>query len=920
MKKFLSINKKFVISCLFLLFVVGLVSCGKSNKNPKPTTPSETTPDVTTPEENGWKGAADDKLVARGEGLENAILVFHYHRNNGDYEDWGMWIWTPNADGIRKEIANDDEFGVYIKLDLGDSTQPYYQADIINYIYFLSKAGGWDEKDAFADDRSVALSAKMLNDKNEIHLYSFEGEENIYMDQNKEEVFRFIKTASLNKTADAISVTANDIPVSYSLFKDGEEIGSGVPEDKEFDSPLTEEYVVGLSYTVTLKFSDDSVITQAVNMNAYFDSADFVHNYIYDGEDLGVTFGEGTTTFKLWAPISSKVTLELFDKGHPTRLENAANPGQDEPTRKVELTKGNKGVWSVTIDEDLHGKYYTYEVVNNGKATSGIIDPYAKAAGLNGLRGYIADFEALNPEGWSYDYRRPYTSTQLVIYEMHVRDLTMDKTWTGTEANRGKYLGLAEEGTTYTQDGKTVSTGFDHIKELGVNAVQILPFFDQANDELSDKFNWGYNPQNYNVLEGQYSSNPYDAEARIREFKQVVKAYQDAGIEIIMDVVYNHMNGISGSSFDKIVPGYFFRYTSSGAPANGSGCGNETASERAMYRKYMIDSTMFLAREYNLGGFRFDLMALHDYDTMNLLAEKLHEMDPNIVVYGEPWTGGTSQLPGASQASSANIDELVNVAIFNDSIRDGIKGSVFDTATGGFIQGAAKSNTISKSLRGVFYGQPRQQINYVACHDNNTLADKLIQSGVSAEDLGKASVAANALVFFAEGITFMLNGDEFLRDKKLYDENGVWTGEYSHNSYDIPDITNSIKWNMKVENYDVFEAYKQMIAINRNQVLFQMSTQGQSYNRYKVNTSNSHAVVGTIESIPPSMEGQSEWAAVTYIVTNKKFNAETVCELTGNWVVGFAFGNTTLKVGDTVTGTISCGNYTSILLYQPIEK
>lgn len=925
------LNIKLFAFFLCIIATLAMTACEKggnpSGETETPSADATPTEDVTptpsvepSPTDEVWKGAEDDKLVAKGTGMDNAIVVFHYQRKNGDYTDWQMWLWTPSTDGAATDIANKDDFGVYFKIDLADSEKTYYHATTINYIYRLPD---WEAKDEYSDDRSVELDSSMLNEKNEIHLYSFEGVESIYTDMNKEHVVRFVKSAILDSTGTKVNVSSNDKAIGYELYKNDVKIDSkSVANKLTFEVVLPEAYTVGDNYKVNVLFEGNQSISIAVNVNTYFDSDDFNNNYTYTGDDLGVTLTENTTTFKVWAPISSKVTVEIFNYGHPSKLGTTKYPGDDSPSASYELVRGEKGVWSCTVNDDLTGKYYTYSVTNSGKEIKDIVDPYAKAAGLNGLRGYIVNFENLNPEGWDTNYKRPYSPSELIVYEMHVRDLTMDKTWTGTEANRGKYLGLSEEGTTYTDGTTTVKTGFDHIKELGVNAVQILPFFDQANDELSNTFNWGYNPQNYNVLEGQYSSNPYDAEVRIKEFKAMVQAYQKAGIEIIMDVVYNHMNGISGSSFDKIVPGYYFRYNEKGAPSNGSGCGNETASERPMFRKYMIDSTEFWAKEYNLAGFRFDLMGLHDTETMNLIAENLKAIDENIVIYGEPWTGGTSTLASDRQATTANAKKLTNVGMFNDSIRDAIKGSVFNTNVGGFIQGVNSGSTVSASMNGLKVGAPTQQLNYVACHDNNTLADKLIQSYVSEEDLSKASIASNALVFLSEGISFMLNGDEILRSKVIIDENGNYildeNGkiEYSHNSYNLPDCVNSIKWNEKITNIETFNAYKELIAINRAHKVFQMSSKAQINSRYNIKKADGKAIVVEISSVPQSMQADETWKKATIIVTNKKCVNEEVYTLTGDWKVAFASGNTTAKVDDVLTGSISCGTYSVLVLYQ----
>ena len=835
-----------ILTKILLLFmcicsIVTLIACADNTEGDEPYT--------------------DDGFVARGEGVENAIVVFHYQRKNADYDNWCMWVWQ--NDGVRLHAVNKDKFGVYYKIDLGDETKDYYHAKRLGYIYHYSENDQWGAKDLDMD-RFVDLTENMLNDKNEIHFYNFEGEETIYMDANKNNPVCNISSFSLGAGPRVLSVALNTKAESYELYRNGSLYKSADVSAAEFDIFLTEaeKFQLGDDFNIKVNFGNGTILESSLNYSSYYSMKDFVNNYTYTGDDLGVTLGDSKTTFKVWAPGAKAMSVQIYNYGHPTKLGTAEYPGDDTPIKDLPMTNEGQGVWSVTVNEDLSDKYYTY------------------------------------------------SATQLVVYELHVRDLTMDSTWIGNE-QRGTYLAMAESGTTYTKDGVTVTTGFDHIKELGVNAVQILPFYDQYNDETSDTFNWGYNPQNYNTLEGQYSSNPYDGKTRIIEFKKMVQAYQAAGIEIIMDVVYNHMNGIGGSGFDQLVPGYYFRYNADGSPSNGSGCGNETASDRTMFAKFMIDSTEFWATEYNLGGFRFDLMGLHDYETMNQLAANLHEIDPNIVVYGEPWEGGTTTLPNASHSDTANATKLENIAIFNDAIRDGIKGSVFNQNEGGWLQGNGSYVNIKVGLPGTWKQIPTRQINYVSCHDNNTIADKLTLTGVSDEDLSKASVLANGLVLTAEGISFLHAGSEILRSKKIYDANGEWTGEYSHNSYNLSDEVNAINWDEKVDNLETFKQYQELIKINREHAIYQFSTKEECAN-YQIMVANNQLVVAQITT----PEGVTDsWSAATMIYSNAK-GAGSSYTLEGEWTVAFVSGNTSLKVNDKVTGTISFDEYTMIILYQ----
>ena len=392
------------------------------------------------------------------------------------------------------------------------------------------------------------------------------------------------------------------------------------------------------SYVFKGKFNN-GLNTYVITYDGIYGSSAFEEAYGYDGDDLGAIAKENSTSFRLWAPIATKVTLNLYATGTPE-----AYGGIDKPKETVSMIKSIKGTLQITFPSNLHGTYYTYSVTN-GSTTNEVVDPYAKSAGVNGLRGMVIDFSKINPDDFTYNTRANNISspTDAIIYELHVRDLTSHSSWTGPEEYRGKFLGLTVEGTTY----EGVTTGLDHIKELGVTHVQLLPIFDfGVIDEANPKkdFNWGYMPINFNIPEGSYSTDPYDGVSRVVELKQATTALNKNNIGVIMDVVYNHTGQSADSNFNLILPGYYYRMNDDGSFSNGSGTGNETASERYMMRKFMVDSVTFWATEYNLSGFRFDLMGLHDTETMNEIVTALKAIDENILIYGEPWTGGDTPL------------------------------------------------------------------------------------------------------------------------------------------------------------------------------------------------------------------------------------------------------------------------------------
>jgi len=772
-------------------------------------------------------------------------IYIHYFRYAGDYTNWNVWGWEKepeDLEGAAFNFVQDDtsvEYnfgGVVAKISIADNFPE------LTKIGFLIRLGEWQEKD-IGTDRTVVIPAETPDGI--CHIYLVEGDPRVgtYLndpdgpDKNpkfKSAYFTDLTTITFTATetlvADDIVIKADDVIIDTSAIQiDG----------LQGTVSLSEEMSFSKKYTIEATFSDLSVNSYAVTFDGIYDSQEFDDAFAYDGE-LGAIPTDAFTSFRLWAPVSEQVVLNLYDTGTPESLG-----GTDLPYKTVVMTPDVKGTFYHEEPGNLHGKYYTYSVTNGGVAYE-VVDPYAKSTGINGIRGLVVDFSQVNPVGFEYDDRADNmtNATDAIIYELHVRDLTSSPTWTGSEANRSRYLGLIETGTTY----EGVTTGFDHIKELGVTHVQLLPFFDfgvldesKVDTEDYNSFNWGYMPLNFNTLEGSYSADPYDGLVRIQEMKQVVMAYTDANIRINMDVVYNHTGLTADSNFNLIVPGYYYRKTASGAFSNGSGTGNETASERSMMRKFIIDSVTFWASEYNISGFRFDLMALHDIETMNEVADALHAIDPTIMVYGEPWTGGTTVLPASEQAGKANLAEMPTVAAFNDDIRDGIKGSVFAREQGAFVQGNFSLANLTKVKYGIAGGiaypgisgsllsnqkiwhtEPIKTINYVACHDNNTLHDKLyltLEASGQTDLVPALSKQSNAIVLTSQGISFILSGDEFLRTKPSDSGDG-----FDHNSYQSPDSVNQLDWALKADatGNDVFEYYKGLIELRKDHPSFRM--------------------------------------------------------------------------------------------------
>lgn len=552
---------------------------------------------------------------------------------------------------------------------------------------------------------------------------------------------------------------------------------------------------------------------------------DFAAYPVYTGNDLGVTYAPSATTFTVWSPAAQAMRLRLYTAGQGGKA-----------VKRLKLKRQNQGTWSGTLPGNWEGRYYTFQAKVNGKWLAEVPDPYAKAVGVNGRRGMVVDLTTTNPENWQYDVRPPLAGPQdIILYELHVRDLTIHPS--AGAAYPGKFLGLAERGN---RSREGLSTGLDHIKEMGVTHVHILPAFDfRSLDEtrLSDgKYNWGYDPQNYNTPEGSYATDPYDGRVRIREFKQLIKTLHDNGIRVIMDVVYNHTGFTQESLFNQLVPGYYYRQNAEGGFSDAAACGNEVASERAMVRKFILESVLYWAKEYHVDGFRFDLMGIHDIETMNAVSDGLRAIDPSLFVYGEGWTAGGSPLPDEERALKANTAKLHGIAAFSDEIRDAIKGHVFSPEAQGFVSGkgdlreSLKFGIVGATFHPqVNYGavnyaksawapEPTQSIVYASCHDNHTLWDRLAIANPDATEEERIAMHKLALgiVLTSQGVPFLHAGSEFLRTKQ-----GV------ENSFESPDAINQIDWSRKAQYQDVVRYVKNLILLRKLHPAFRMGKAAQ---------------------------------------------------------------------------------------------
>lgn len=548
-----------------------------------------------------------------------------------------------------------------------------------------------------------------------------------------------------------------------------------------------------------------------------FNSQDFDQEYYYEGNDLGVNYSKEKTTFKVWAPTAKEVLLNLYSRG-----SDEEEGSQHLVTIQMSLSK--KGVWIAEVKGDLHGTYYTYTVNADGKVNE-TGDIYAKACGVNGHRSMVVDLEKTNPEGWEEDKHVLYPLEETQIWEIHIGDFSNDPS-SGVKASyRGKYLGFTEEDTTLNND-KIHPTCLNYLKSLGITHVQILPSFDYGSiDESNDnnKFNWGYDPANYNVPEGSYSTDPFKGEIRINEYKQMIAALHKAGISVVMDVVYNHTYSVD-SHFNHTVPYYYYRQWEDGSYCDGSACGNDTASDRKMFQKYMIESVLYWIKEYHIDGFRFDLMGLHDTETMNLIREAVDNLEfgKDIILYGEPWSATDTNLKeGLIPAKKEAILHLKDrISIFNDDTRDAIKGPFNELEEPGFVNGGEDlEEKIERAVLGLIDkkldDQPRapyQLINYVSAHDNSTLWDKLVDSAkknkdymTKYEDLMSMNKLAAAIVQFSKGIPFMQAGEEAGRTKLGED-----------NSFCSSRELNQLDWKRMYEFEDLIDYYTGLIKVRKS--------------------------------------------------------------------------------------------------------
>lgn len=722
-------------------------------------------------------------------------VIIHYKEQSGNTKDWNLWLWGENANGKSYEFTGEDEFGKYAKINIDDD---------YDRVGFIIRTNEW-EKDG--GDRWIE---NIKDGRAEVWILS--GDEKVYNSKPSSDLS--IQKATID-SFNEITVTTNvpfhikerNIEIEGIKIKDISpyDINSGDITNKV---KIITEQKIDLKQTYKVKI--ENVADTNTEIGKVIRNEEFDKLFYYSGNDLGNIYTPQHTKFRVWAPTASEAKLVTYKKWN------------DKIGTEINMQQGEKGTWKAELKGNQKGLYYTYKVKIGDKWTEAV-DPYAHAASVNGDKGAIVDIEETNPKKWKANKKPKFKNPEdAIIYELHVRDLSIQPE-SGIK-QKGKYLGVTEKGT---RGPEGVKTGLDHMKDLGVTHVQLLPIFDYASvneENLNEpQYNWGYDPKNFNVPEGSYSTNPYEPTVRITELKQMIQTLHDNNLRVVMDVVYNHMYNAAESNFHKLVPGYYYRYNEDGTFANGTGVGNDTASERKMMRKFMVDSVTYWAKEYNLDGFRFDLMGIHDYETMNEIRNAVNQIDPSIILHGEGWDLNTP-LAAELKANQKNAEKMKGIAHFNDNIRDGLKGSVFEEKENGFVNG--KDNMEDRIKKGITagiyydtnsstYKDPEQVLTYVEAHDNHTLWDKLeLTNPDDSEEVRKQMhKLSSSILLTSQGIPFLHAGQEFMRTK--YGD---------HNSYKSPDSINQMDWLRRAAFNNEVEYMKGLIDLRKKYSAFRMTS------------------------------------------------------------------------------------------------
>ena len=743
-------------------------------------------------------------------------VIVHYAKKQSSNLKLNMLLWTDKEGGNKHDFTKKDAFGEICEVELDGGFNR------VGFIILQSDGKQDTEKNRFID--------KFNNNTGEV--WVIEGDSKVYnsaIEANSTKVIAAIRNTKnnpgkftvaklddlnsisieTNLTVPFISEGKDDIMVKA----DGKVLKIKEIANNEVKAGTTTTAKIELSENIqpsqNITVSKKGFLEQKVTLGDVMSSASFEKMYYYEGNDLGNTYSTSKTNFRVWAPTATEVRIVTYKKW------------DDKSGNEYRMKKSEKGTWTFDLNGDQNGTFYIYKV-NIGGIWNEAVDPYARSVAANGDKGAVIDLEKTTPDKWNSSEKPKFENlTDAIMYELHVRDFSIDKN-SGIE-NKGKFLAFTETGTKGI-DGKP--TGIDYIKALGVTHVELMPIFDYTNvDENSTKlqYDWGYNPKNYNAPEGSYSTDPYNPISRVKELKQAVQSFHDNGLRVTMDVVYSHVNSSYDSNLNKLVPGYY--YNSSKVSANSNGSGNTIVSENAMARKFIVDSVVYWAKEYNLDGFRFDFMGLLDINTMNEIRKKLSSIDPSILIIGESSDFGNT-LPKDIKATKINAGKMPEIAHFNNEIRDGIKGSIFETKSKGFVSGKYDEEAVIKKgiVGGIDYSstiktwgniEPVQFINYVESHGDYTLWDKLLLTNPKDNNNIRLKMhkMSDALILTSQGIPFLQAGQEFLRTKA-----------FDNNSYKSDDSVNKLDWTRKSQNIETVDYFKGLIELRKAHPAFRMTS------------------------------------------------------------------------------------------------
>jgi len=826
-------------------------------------------------------------------------LIVHYKRtsNPPSYGDWGLWLWAFKGTGLPESQVTPFFSNVLDNKGYALINTQVPISDGVTQLGLIPRLkSGWT-KDVDLD-RMVNL-----DENNFAEIWIQQGDGYIYTNDSfiippeiwgaSIETLRTIKVtlSRANGTAGpGFSLTGEGAPAILSAEKIKDANGGTTSTNKQWLITTASDIPLGATLRVEHTDADPTRVfgSRQIVAAGVFTSPAFVDAFTYTGDDLGNTYSAAKTDFRVWAPTASAVSLVTYASATTPKNEGTVTP----------MTSSDKGTWTASLSGDRHGQVYMYRVTVGGN-TDDAVDPYVRSVTIDGVRGVVVDLAKTNPTGWLTHKKPAFSgrSVDAVMYELHVRDATIDANSGVKAENRGKFRGLAQLGTTIGSGKSKVSTGLSFFKEMGVTHVQLLPMYDYASGGLESNptFNWGYDPEHFNVPEGQYSSDPTNPVARIRELKEAIQAFHTNGMRVTMDVVHGHVASATEFSQSIIVPGYWFRKDANGNLTNRSGCGNDTATERPMVRKFIVDSFKYWTKEYKLDGYRIDQMGLWDVKTVNDSAAAIRAIEPAATILGEAWSmGGDSGLP---QGNQSQLLSMPKIGAFNDGIRNGVKGSPDGTSDGGYVNGnpgainAVKAGTIGhtsadKVMVPWLVSDAGQSVNYAEAHDNMTLFDKLwaVNNQQSMSAVTKQQRQIGTLILLAQGTPFIQAGQEFLRSKG---------GD--HNSYRSSDAVNSLKWPERAKHKATVDYHKGLIALRKAHPAFRMSEPAKI-------SANLKFLSAPDDVLAYSLNGKAvkdKWSTIVVMSNPYSVSKKVTLPATGNWNVvvnGDKAGVTTLSV------------------------